>query len=219
MKKIFTLIAAIAVTIGAMAQTKLIDYPAAQTGITLTAAEGKKCEFSSVKIHANKDNISAILIGNGYVAKNTLVCYGTLSVDGGFKKGDVIKIAGCFSNDKDDRGAAVTFWTVDGAPQNNDLIFTTNNFINGKKSADDPSIQTYTLAADADNLYFGRASVDNATTTYITSLVIERGTPTGITTITSQTADNAVKFNLAGQRVNAKAKGIVVANGKKYLVK
>lgn len=44
--------------------------------------------------------------------------------------------------------------------------------------------------------------------------------PTGINNITTEAADaNAPAFNLAGQRVNAAYKGIVVKNGKKYVVK
>ena len=43
---------------------------------------------------------------------------------------------------------------------------------------------------------------------------------TGINNITTEAADaNAPAFNLAGQRVNAAYKGIVVKNGKKYVVK
>ena len=44
--------------------------------------------------------------------------------------------------------------------------------------------------------------------------------PTGINNITTEATDvNAPAFNLAGQRVNAAYKGIVVKNGKKYVVK
>lgn len=44
------------------------------------------------------------------------------------------------------------------------------------------------------------------------------GEATAIKTVNT-TANNTVRYNLAGQRVNANAKGIIVTNGKKHLVK
>lgn len=45
------------------------------------------------------------------------------------------------------------------------------------------------------------------------------GTSTGITNITTSAADNAPAYNLAGQKVNAAYKGIVIKNGKKMIKK
>lgn len=45
------------------------------------------------------------------------------------------------------------------------------------------------------------------------------GTPTGITNITTSATDNAPAYNLAGQKVNAAYKGIVIKNGKKMIKK
>lgn len=45
------------------------------------------------------------------------------------------------------------------------------------------------------------------------------GTPTGITNITTSATDNAPAYNLAGQKVNAAYKGIVIKNGKKMIQK
>lgn len=43
--------------------------------------------------------------------------------------------------------------------------------------------------------------------------------PAGINDVMLPEADNAPQYNVAGQRVNANAKGLVVKNGKKYIAK
>lgn len=45
------------------------------------------------------------------------------------------------------------------------------------------------------------------------------GTSTGITNLTTSATDNAPAYNLAGQKVNAAYKGIVIKNGKKMIKK
>lgn len=50
------------------------------------------------------------------------------------------------------------------------------------------------------------------------NLTIDTNT-SAINGVTMDSANNGAAFNLAGQRVNAEAKGIVIRNGKKYLVK
>ena len=42
---------------------------------------------------------------------------------------------------------------------------------------------------------------------------------TAITSVATDTAEGGAAYNLAGQRVNAGYKGIVIKNGKKYIVK
>ncbi|MCI5981986.1 MAG: hypothetical protein MRZ71_02940, partial [Bacteroidales bacterium] len=43
--------------------------------------------------------------------------------------------------------------------------------------------------------------------------------PTAITTPIADIVNDGAAYNLAGQRINNGAKGIVIKNGKKYLVK
>lgn len=45
------------------------------------------------------------------------------------------------------------------------------------------------------------------------------GTDTGIENITAQPENSGVAYNIAGQRVNSTAKGLVIRNGKKFFVK
>ena len=49
-------------------------------------------------------------------------------------------------------------------------------------------------------------------------ILIEGNTATGIENIETSSA-NAVMYNIAGQRVNSNAKGIVIKDGKKFIVK
>lgn len=47
----------------------------------------------------------------------------------------------------------------------------------------------------------------------------ELATTTGIETITTDFINNGIRYNLAGQRVDENYKGVVIKNGKKYVVK
>lgn len=51
------------------------------------------------------------------------------------------------------------------------------------------------------------------------NLSIDTNLSNAINTVTSNTLGNAATYNLAGQRVAAGAKGLVVRNGKKFMVK
>ena len=49
------------------------------------------------------------------------------------------------------------------------------------------------------------------------SIILRRGGATGIETATLKEVLNAQQYNLAGQKVNNNAKGLVIMNGKKYV--
>ena len=192
------------------APATLIDYPTKKDGITVSGT----CEFSSVKIH-NADAIDGIKFNNSYTADGALNAnYVTLEVDGGFKKGDKIEIAGAFNNSSNDKKAAVDLFSLDGTTPT--VLFTTAQFINGKTVDADPISETYTLAADAEKLYLGR---NGNTATFVTLLKIVRETATGIQEIPVKVVYNDAIYNLAGQKVNETYKGIVIKNGKKYIQK
>lgn len=97
------------------------------------------------------------------------------------------------------------------------VLFKSDNFINSRLVADDPTAQTYTLTEDAATLQLGR---NGNTGTCITKLTVVRGgTPTGISNVEASASAKTATFNLAGQQVSESYKGIVVKNGKKYLNK
>ena len=49
------------------------------------------------------------------------------------------------------------------------------------------------------------------------TLVVGKGTPTGVKEVFLKEVLNAQQYNLAGQKVNNNAKGLVIMNGKKYV--
>ncbi|MBO5579824.1 MAG: hypothetical protein J5952_05335 [Prevotella sp.] len=192
--------------------TTLIDYPTKEDGITI----GGTCTKATVKIH-NADQIPGIKLANSYASEGVVNDNKVeLTVDGGFKKGDVITIAGAFNNSDNTKKAAVDLFTLDGTKAN--VLFTTDQFINGKDKEANPVEQSYTLAADADKLYIGR---NGNTNTFVTLLKVVRTSSTGIqqTIAPAKVIENNVIYNLAGQRVNENYKGIVIKNGKKFIQK
>ena len=149
-----------------------IDYPTTAAGITI----GGTTEMDAVvKIHNNTDEVKGIKFANGYTTEGALNSnYATIEIDGGFKAGDVISIAGAFNNSDETKQAAVDIFTLDetGAPV---VLFTTQQFVNGRVSADDPAVEKFTLEADYDKLYLGRKG---NTGTFVTLLKTERVAPT-----------------------------------------
>ena len=168
MKKIFTLIAVVLMTLGVSADT-LIDFAQSQeTGIKVSGTT----TIDAVKIKTNTTSIPGIKFANSYTTE-TLVNdnYAELSVEGGFKAGDVIKIAGAFNNSDESKKSAVDIFTF-GDDKKPTVLFTTQQFINGRLVDDDPVVEEYTLTADADKLYLGR---NGNTGTIITTLKVIRG--------------------------------------------
>lgn len=210
MKKFFTLIAAVAMAASVNAQTTLIDYPTSQEGITVSGST----VFADVKIHTNKDKVSGIKFANSNSGDVINANYAELSVEGGFKSGDVITIAGAFNNADESKQAAVLIFTGNEGEKAS-VLYTTANFVNGKTVDDDPVEEKYTLDADVDKIKLGRKGNTGA---IVTKLVVVRGgTPTGISSITSSSVKSAATYNLAGQQVSDSYKGIVIKNGKKYV--
>lgn len=69
-------------------------------------------------------------------------------------------------------------------------------------------------------IYRDEASTVNQAVRYGSATVFTAdGAATGINNITAAKAQNGVRYNLAGQRVNESYKGVVIENGKKMIVK
>jgi hypothetical protein len=168
MKKIFTLIAVALMTLGVSADT-LIDFAQSQeTGIKVSGTT----TIDAVKIKTNTTSIPGIKFANSYTTEALVNDnYVELSVEGGFKAGDVIKIAGAFNNSDESKKSAVDIFTF-GDDKKPTVLFTTQQFINGRLVDDDPVVEEYTLTADADKLYLGR---NGNTGTIITTLKVIRG--------------------------------------------
>ena len=91
----------------------------------------------------------------------------------------------------------------------------------GYDSNTEPSTQTYTVPeAAAGSTSFKITRSMTGTNLFITKLVVTRGGTTGITekTVINSVMNNII-FNLAGQKVGADYKGIVIKNGRKFIQK
>lgn len=167
MKKLFTLVLFAMAAFAVQAET-VADY--VRNIGTFTA--GGTCNLSgSVKIHKNKDAVRGIQFANGYTSEGVLnENYVTVTCEGGFKAGDVITIAGAFNNDDDTKLSAIDIFTPN-EDQTANVLFTTQQFINGKHAEGDPVEETFTLEEDVEVLYLGR---NGKTGTFITVFKVVR---------------------------------------------
>lgn len=78
----------------------------------------------------------------------------------------------------------------------------------------EPGVYTFTVSAGT----YAFDEEASRTSTKLNFTYTVDGTATGIKNVNAANAD-APAYNLAGQRVNANTKGIIIKNGKKYLVK
>ena len=126
-------------------------------GITLSASGAA---VASVKYKTNTTSLQVLQL-------TTTDCYIELSVAGGFKEGDVITIAGYYNNSNTKTtGAKLT--KSDGTT----VLFTTENFINGRSVDDDPTSGTYTLTEDISGTL--RIYRTGATNTNISQITVTR---------------------------------------------
>lgn len=155
MRKFYFLIAMFALAIVANAQV-LINYEhaAAPTdGITL----GGTTVMKSVKIHANADAVDCIQLANSYVSSGALTGNDIkLSVEGGLKAGDVISFAGFINNKDEAKYASTVIYVKDDTEAGYTKLWESEQFPNAYFVADEPTVQSYTLEADYEAVYFGR---------------------------------------------------------------
>lgn len=174
MKKFFTLLLTVILSCMGMQAQALIDYPNSNDGISVSGTTVEE----TVKIHLNKDAVPCLSLKNGYTSSSKMNGnHIMLSVDGGFKAGDMITVAGAINNSSDaKRGAPVLFTSEDGEKTTKLTQF--SDFINGRLVEGDPVEETYTLEADYNVLYIGR---DGDTGTALTLIKVERGGGGGTT--------------------------------------
>lgn len=166
----------------------------------------------TVKIHNNADPVPAIKYGsNKYYIE-------IKPVSDGFKTGDVVYIAGVYNNSADRTAQKLTI-TTSATNKDTDVIYTTNDLINGRTSASDPTLESYTLTADCSALYIWRNASGTA---YLTTLYVVRpDVENGIYEInTDVKSKNSTMYDLQGRRIASPLKGqIYIMNGKKYIGK
>ena len=169
MKKLLTFAAAVLASMAMMAQTTLVKWGAEANRVGQFTCNNAKVTFSTVKIHNNADEVPAVKFESTYKYTETEKISLTVKpTTGGFLAGDVVTMALCFSNSSDSKVAKLAIYAADGTTQ----LYLSPAAVNGRTSADDPEVLTYTLLADQDSLFIGR--FDAGTTTFLTTLEIER---------------------------------------------
>ena len=198
----------------------LIDYPTSMNGITIG---GTTTIEDTQRYHGNTDTPAHISFANGYTTNGVINDnYAILTVEGGFKTGDKITIAGYYNNSATKNSAVDIFIGEKNGTATR--LWQSAMFINGRTDASDPVSQSYTLEADYPSLKIGRADgLTNSTRTNVILIKVER-TTTGINDVkivepAESAATNGAIFNLAGQKVNESYKGVVISNGKKMIQK
>lgn len=196
----------------------LINYPTSLDGITI---KGTTTEGSSV-----------IQLKNGYVGGSgdtkTVGNGILLSVEGGFKAGDVVTIAGKITVKTDDAKydtkvvttAKIATINAENNEQTDD-IYKFGQMVNTVESSAAPTDQQYTLTQDYPELWIVR---DGGTTLSIIKLTVTRpegdGVVNVITNATATPFGNNTIFDLQGRRISQPAKGqLIIKNGKKQIAK
>ena len=124
---------------------------AGEIGTTVLGASG--VEVTTVKIHTNTDAVPAIKFGSSFVyADGKWIAI--KPAEGGFKAGDVLSLAAVFNNADDTKYAQVDLRAANGDTRI--WMSDSASTINGRTSAAEPIVQTYTLEADQDSLFLGR---------------------------------------------------------------
>ena len=168
MKKLFTLIAAALMAVGASAQTSttIASYDngtmVGTWSIVGTSAASGSLEFSS-KYNKNTTSVTTITFPNGATASGAWQY--AVKVEGEFKTGDVITIQPFTQMSTDDYTAGkyaniLLYYEKDGSPKNiADLTGSTTEtrtVTDGHEEEGDPKTFTYTLESDYTNLFFAR---------------------------------------------------------------
>lgn len=196
----------------------LINYPAKLDGITI---KGSTTEGSSV-IQLKNGYVGTVngekQIGNGILLK----------VEGGFKAGDVVTIAGKITVKTDDAKydtkVATTAKIATINAENNELtddIYKFGKMVNTVESSAAPADQQFKLTQDYPELWIVR---DGGTTLSITKLTVTRpegdGVVNVITNATATPFGNNTIFDLQGRRISQPVKNqLYIKEGKKYLAK
>ena len=113
----------------------LVNFPSSMDGISISGSTVS----GVVKIHTNTDEVAWLSLKNGYTTDskfngNAII----LSVEGGFKTGDVITIAGAINNSDAAKRATAVLFTMDSDSKITKLN-QFSDFINSRLVADDPA--------------------------------------------------------------------------------
>lgn len=170
-----------------------------------------------------------ITFANGFFSKGTTEAENKydngiiMKVEGGFKAGDVVTVAGTInvktSDAKYDTKVLTTVMLAKAtagikAETVEEEIYTFQPLANtaeGKTATD----QTYTLVNDYDELWLVRSG---GTKAIVTKLIVTRSTGTGISDIETIVLDTEAMYDISGRKIAAPVKGqLYIKGGKKYI--
>lgn len=147
-----------------------------------------------------------------------------ITLDKPLEKGDVITVTGYKNKNENGKLVSLFIQFEKGEPFFNDeetwVNICDNDGIDFDNDGNTPNTNTYSVAEDAAGSKTIKLSRSKANTNlFITSFVITRGSSSGIQNVVKPVVENGIRYNLAGQRVDENYKGVVIMNGKKYVVK
>ena len=157
-----------------------------------------------------------VILDDGYEKNKTPRI--VIALDKAIEANDQISVS-AYTNKGDDSKISTPYFLFSNGTE---LTDDNKTYIDlGYDSNTEPSTQTYTVPeAAAGSTSFKITRSMTGTNLFITKLVVTRGGTTGITekTVINSVMNNII-FNLAGQKVGADYKGIVIKNGRKFIQK
>lgn len=236
MKKIFTLAAVVLMAAGVNAQGTYAvqEGDAISSGLKITSVENITMTWSETETGWKAGKKVQNWVEEDFVA------YANGGINGKFSEGN--EPTGCLVKLEPQKAGSVTvgvqlspnkaFYVV-----NKDFAKVTGYTYNFPASADATESQVFTTNDKGEDIIPDTGTKSNGTVTFDVEAggvyyVLAAGTKagffgfkyttgsTGISDITAEEAnENAPVYNLAGQRVNKNAKGILIQNGKKFIKK
>ena len=174
------------------------------------------------KYNSNKTSVTCMTFASSMMSGEEWNSYVQATVSGGFKTGDVVTLQPFTAMSNSDFTGGSKYANVVIYNSEKTQLYTTGGtaaektVTDGHEEAGDPKEFTYTLESDCDALYFGR---QGNTRINVIKIVITRATATAIETVKAAAKADGVMYNLAGQKVGADFKGIVIKDGKKVVIK
>ena len=192
----------------------LVEYP----GTDYITKHNVSNEFVKLK---DGSVISCIEFENDYTATDYFL---EIVPPAGFKKNDVVKVAGVYSSKEDALSQLDVFQIIGSTP---DIVLTTNPLVNANSISEAPEYESITLSRAYDRLCIGR-TMGSTASPMLTNLRVEgeRSYEEMMEDTTTGISMNEVKYeidftkpfyNLEGQRVGEDYKGIVIQNGIKMI--
>ncbi|MBR1693813.1 MAG: hypothetical protein IJ709_00185 [Selenomonas sp.] len=174
------------------------------------------------KYNSNKTSVACMTFASSIMSGEEWNSYVQATVSGGFKTGDVVTLQPFTAMSSSDFTGGSKYANVVIYNSEKTQLYTTGGtaekktVTDGQEEDGDPKEFTYTQESDCDALYFGR---QGNTRINVIKIVITRATTTAIETVKAAVKADGVMYNLAGQKVGADFKGIVIKDGKKVVIK